>query len=108
MEYIAMSGQVILKQDYDVNVVTGILEGLHNIEFADRGHVYTAKKSNILKVECEGTIDDINSIKTLLVDLKRQLTDTSMIAITRGKWDTLIKLSYFTPSAKMVMLSKAG
>lgn len=104
MEYIEMSGAAMLKHDYDAKEVDRVIQGLHTIEFVGSGYVNTSRKGNLLSVEGAGEISDIHSIKLLLTALQGQLSDTSMIAYSSGKWDTSVTFSYFTPTANLELV----
>lgn len=101
MEYIEMSGAAMLKHNHDVSEIDRIIQGLHAIEFVGAGCVNTYRKDNLLSVECAGEISDIYDIKLLLEALQQQLSDTSMIVFSKGKWDTSVILTSFTPTANL-------
>lgn len=106
MEYIDVSGEVLLKENCDRDVVLTIIGELHGIEFSDQGHIYTCHKDNVLSIECEGTIGNGFQLSQLLARLQRQLTETSVIAVTRGQWDTTVKLSHIKSKPQLQLLPK--
>ena len=104
MEYLEMRGVVKLKNDANQAEINSILNELQEIEFIDLGVVLIQAKNNTLDIDIEGTISEFHSTKVLLERLQCQLSETSMISITRERWEVFVVLRYWSPLKVMRLL----
>ncbi len=105
MEYLEMRGAVKLKANADKTVVQSVLGKLMEIEFVDAGYVDIGIDKDVLNISAEGTISESYSIRALLTKLQDQLTETSMIGVSRIRWETLVVLKHWPSSPAMRLQS---
>lgn len=98
MEYLEMRGAVKLKANADSAVVTSVLSQLRETEFVDAGYIDIGIEDEVLSIFAEGTISESHSTRTLLTQLQGQLTEASMIGVTRVRWETLVVLQHWQPT----------
>lgn len=104
MEYLEMRGAVKLKADANRAEVVSILGDLSTIEFNDYGHVCIQLDVDNLNVDIEGPIREFHNIKILLAKLQCQLSETSVIGVTRERWEVYVVLREWEPSTKLQLL----
>ena len=97
MEYLEMRGEVKLKADADMSVVNQVLSKLRETDFADTGYVDIRRDDPMLSIYAEGTISDSYNLRALLNKLQHQLSESSMIGVTRMRWETLVVLKHIEP-----------
>ena len=97
MEYLEMRGEVKLKDDADLLVVSQVLSKLVETEFVDAGYIDIRRKDPILSIHAEGTISESYSLRAQLKKLQNQLSEGSMIGVTSERWETLVVLKYSEP-----------
>ena len=95
MEYLEMRGEVKLKDDADLPVVSEVLSRLVETEFVDTGFIDIRRKDPVLYAE--GTISESYSLRAQLRKLQNQLSETSMIGVTSERWETLVVLKHSEP-----------
>lgn len=97
MEYLEMRGEVKLKADADLPVVSQVLSKLVETEFVDAGYIDIRRKDPMLSIYAEGTISESYILRTLLRKLQNQLSESSMIGVTSVRWETLVVLKHSEP-----------
>ena len=101
MEYLEMRGSVKLKADADQTVIRTVLGKLRETGFVDGGYVDIRVKQQRLSIRAEGTISESYTIRTLLLSLQDQLTETSMIGVSSVRWETLVVLKHWPSSSAL-------
>lgn len=101
MEYLEMRGAVKLKDNADKTVVRSVLGQLRKTEFVDAGYIDIGIEEHVLSIRAEGTISESYSTLALLTQLQGQLTETSMIGVSRVRWETLVVLKHWQPTPAM-------
>ena len=97
MEYLEMRGEVKLKDDADLPIVSEVLSKLVETEFVDTGFIHIRRKDPVLSIYAEGTISESYSLRVQLRRLQNQLSETSMIGVTSERWETLVVLKHSEP-----------
>ena len=97
MEYLEMRGEVKLKDDADLPIVSEVLSKLVETEFVDAGYMDIRRKDPVLSIYAEGTISESYSLRAHLKKLQSQLSETSTIGVTRVRWETLVVLKHSEP-----------
>lgn len=99
MEYLEMRGEVRLKSDCDLKVVNRVLRTLRETPFEDTGYVDIQRQDSLLSIYAEGTVSESYSLRALLSELQNQLFASSMIGVSRVRWETLIVLKHIEPAS---------
>ena len=94
MEYLEMRGEVKLKDDADLSVVSKVLSKLVETEFVNGGYIDIRRKDPTISIHAEGTISESYSLRAQLRKLQNQLSETSMIGVTSERWETLVILKH--------------
>lgn len=99
MEYLEMHGAVKLKADGDMETVKFVIRELGKIEFSDSGSIDILLKGRRIGISAEGTVSESYSIRALLEKLQGQLSDRSVIGITRDRWEIFVILKHWEPQS---------
>ncbi|WP_299772426.1 hypothetical protein [uncultured Pseudoteredinibacter sp.] len=92
MEYLEIRGAVELKPEINKPLVRAILSRLAKTRFSDDGKLRITLRQRKLSIEAEGTLSDSHTLRSLFTALQPQLSEHSMIGISRIRWETLIVL----------------
>lgn len=97
MEYLEIRGAVILKTNADMSVVQPVLSVLRAIDYVDAGYVDIRITDQVLSIRAEGTVSDSDSIRLSLTKLQDQLAASSVVDVSRVRWETTIALKHRGP-----------
>lgn len=107
MEYLEITGNVILKADFDEDKVNSILSQLSNIGCVVTGFIQIGRNGNDLSINADGEITESNSIEALFLALEDQLAINSSFKVFRVRWEFSVMLMT-TPLPTKTNLGEIG